>query len=127
MQFTYYHNALKNAIQEVNKGKSEVYGDVDQKWLESFLRTPKSYNMVFVRKEEPYQTIAVKLNKGNDGATENCYYDQGLTTIEKALVKHREYTKRAEDNKNIDPKLIWRDEEIRELSDEDVPNIYYQN
>jgi len=121
MQFAIYHQALSNIIKKINAKKAEVFGDVDAEWLDKFLQKPnKQFLMVFVRTQAPYQVRCIELEQSSTvGATDNEYFTQGYTAFRNAINLYAEYLKKP---------TPWKEEkEIITLSDEDVPNIIFQN
>lgn len=120
-QYMVYHKALETIIRKIRKKEAEVFGEVDQDWLEVFLKSPKKqFFILFVRTAAPYQSVAVSLEKGVEGATENVYYSEAALMYKHALARFKYIKDKFEKGEAI------IEEELITLDDMFIPQVQYQ-
>lgn len=120
-QYKVYSQALETIIRKIRKKEAEVFGEVDQEWLEAFLKSPKKqFYIVFVRTAAPFQSVAVLLEKGVEGATENVYHSEATLMYRHAIDRFKIIKEKVEKGE------IIIEEEIITLDDMHIPQIQYQ-
>ena len=120
-QYKVYSQALETIIRKIRKKEAEVFGEVEQEWLEAFLKSPKKqFYIVFVRTAAPFQSVAVLLEKGVEGATENVYHSEATLMYRHAIDRFKIIKEKVEKGEVI------IEEEIITLDDMHIPQIQYQ-
>jgi hypothetical protein len=118
LQFTIYLDALEYLIERINAGKAEVFGEVEEEWLQYLLSSVEKRSFIlFARTQAPFQIKVKEIERKCGGVGSiNQYFASGNELWSQALEKYAEALKTG----------IWHEQNITILEDAEVPNTMYQ-
>lgn len=116
-QFAIYLNALEQLIEEINAGKSEIFGEIDEDFKKNLLATTEKRSFIaFFRTAAPFQIHAFEVQKKSAGVgSDNAYFSVAESLWRKALGLHVQIL-----NNNINKS------EISTLEDHHVQGVRFQ-
>lgn len=122
LQWFVYSNLREELRKLVKKSQAQIFGDVSESFRKEFLENQAIYSCVFQESEAPFEVRKITLEKSySQGATPNMYWVEAQRSFENALITYRENKEKY----GLNP---WIGEDYEQtLTDEEVPNIIYQN
>lgn len=122
LQYYIYSNLLKEAKKRLRAGKLKIFGEVKEQFLHDLADHKEiNFNLVFQESSAPYETRKIGLIKSfAEGSTPNVYWSNAENMFKKAVERYSDGFRKYGNKPWIGDTTSYI------LSDEEIPNIIYQ-